>query len=63
MKTDQSVIRPESNYQEIDNEIKKDIYKYKFKTTKTPIKLKIVPTINRKSISTKRNYKQQKTLP
>ena len=42
-------------YAEIDKEIKKDIFKYKFKTTKTPIKLKIVPTKSRGPNSPQRN--------
>lgn len=48
------VISPPGKYDEIDNEIKKDIFKYKFKQTKTPIKLRVVATKNRGSPSPKR---------
>ena len=51
---------PSGKYDEIDNEIKKDIYKYKFKTTKTPIKLKIVATKNRGANSQNRSNSPKK---
>ena len=51
------------DYEEIDNEIKKDIFKYKFKTTKTPIKLRVVATKNRGISPPKRMTQTMKPAP